>query len=359
MHINVNKPYLPDIKKYHQYLDSIWKNHHLTNFGPLSTLLEEKLCEYLKIPHILFVTNGTIALQIAYKLIGLKATDEVITTPFSFVATSSTLSWEGLKAKFCDIDKKTFCIDSKKIASKINQKTKAILPVHVFGNACEVEEIEKIAKTHQLKIIYDAAHAFGVNYKEKNILNYGDISTLSFHATKLFHTIEGGGIVCQDWAMISQAKEIINFGLKNSLPYTLGINAKNSEFHAAMGLCILEEMDFILQERQRIWDYYYSNLKDHFSFQKQNQNSNNNHHYFPILFENETILLKTLHALNNQNIFPRRYFYPSLDTLPFLKNNECPISRDIANRILCLPIYIGLDKNTQDKIIKELKSNLS
>lgn len=351
--INVNKPYLPDINKYKKYLDRIWANNHLTNFGPLSIELEEKLCEYLGVDNLLLVSNGTLALQIAYKVLGIK--DEVITTPFSFVATTNTLLWENLKPIFCDINSESFCMNTQYLESLITSKTTAILPVHVFGNPCEVEDIEAIAKKHNLKVIYDAAHAFGVSYKNKSVFNYGDISTVSFHATKLFHSVEGGALIAKDEALLQEAKKLINFGLSNSLPQLLGINAKNSEFHAAMGLCILEDMDMILQERQRVWEYYHYKLKDYFSMQKIREGANNNFHYFPILFENEDKLLKAMQALSEKKIFPRRYFYPTLNKLDFNSSlQNCSISEDISSRILCLPIYVGLSQEDQDRVIEAL-----
>ncbi|PAF53184.1 aminotransferase DegT [Helicobacter sp. 13S00482-2] len=353
--INVNKPYLPDINKYKKYLDRIWRNNHLTNFGPLSMELELKLCEYLGVDNLLLVSNGTLALQIAYKVLGIKG--EVITTPFSFVATTNTILWENLKPVFCDINPQTFCIDEQKIEKLITPKTEAILPVHVFGNPCEVEFIDIIAKKHNLKVIYDAAHAFGVKYKNNSIFNYGDISTLSFHATKLFHCVEGGALIATDNAFIQEAKKIINFGLSNSFPDSLGINAKNSEFHAAMGLCMLEDIDIIFQERQKIWMYYYEQLKDSFHIQKISKNANNNFHYFPIIFKNQEKLLNVLSILEKKNIFPRRYFYPSLNILDFnSKNQSCPVSEDISKRILCLPIYVGLSQKDQDRVIEGLRS---
>ncbi|PAF47065.1 aminotransferase DegT [Helicobacter sp. 12S02634-8] len=368
MPIQVNKPYLPDIKKYQKYLETIWNNHHLTNFGPLSCALEERLCDYLGIDHALFVANGTIALQIAYKLAGLQRDDAIITTPFSFVATTSTLLWEGLKPVFCDISPTSFCIDTHKIPTLITEKTKAILGVHVFGNPCEVQALQALADKHNLKVIYDAAHAFGVRLIEKtsnaqtaqkgtSIFNYGDISTLSLHATKLFHSIEGGLIIAKDPAYITEAKKLINFGLANALPTTIGINAKNSEFHAAMGLCVLDDIDTILQERQRIWEYYYKHLKDDFTTQTLHQNASNNYHYFPIVFPSQEELSKALTQLNALKIFPRRYFYPSLDDLSFAPTPyACPISRDIASKILCLPLYVGLPQVAQDSIIHTLKT---
>lgn len=352
--INVNKPYLPDISKYRKYLDKIWASNHLTNFGPISVELEEKLCQYLGVDHLLLVSNGTLALQIAYKVLGIKG--EVITTPFSFVATTNTLLWENIKPVFCDIDAESFCIDERKIQSLITSDTQAILPVHVFGNPCDVESIEKIANKNNLKVIYDAAHAFGVDYNHKSVFNYGDISTLSFHATKLFHCIEGGALISKDKGLLEEAKKLINFGLSNSFPELLGINAKNSEFHAAMGLCVLEDMDMILQERQRVWEYYHHKLKDSFCMQKIREGANNNFHYFPILFENENKLLQAMAALNEKNIFPRRYFYPTLNKLDFNPiSQNCPISEDISSRILCLPIYVGLSQKDQDRVIEGLR----
>lgn len=360
--IFVNKPYLPSKQKYIQYLDRIWDSHYLTNFGPLSQELEAKLCEYLNVKHILFVSNGTLALQVAYKIAGLKKGDEVITTPFSFAATTNTLAWEHLKLKFCDIESQGFCIDTTLIDSCISVNTKAIVPVHVFGNPCDVKHLESIAKTHNIKLIYDAAHAFGVTYDNKSIFHYGDIATLSFHATKLFHSIEGGAIITKDSNSIEYARECINFGLQDGLPHSLGINAKNSEFHAAMGLCVLDDMEYIMENRQNAWEYYYTHLKDYFTMQTLNPHATNNFHYFPILFTSETKLISAIHALKEAQIFPRRYFYPSLESLDFITNTNssitqyCPISQDIASRILCLPFYVGIEKEVQDKIIAILKA---
>lgn len=352
--INVNKPYLPSKDKYFRYIERIWENNHLTNFGPLSIELEDRLRDYLGVKNILLVGNGTLALQIAYKVLGIK--NEVITTPFSFAATANTLIWENLKPRFCDIDEKSFCIDVCKIERLISKNTSAILPVHTFGNICDIESLQNIADRYNLKLIFDAAHAFGVKYKNKSVFCYGDISAISFHATKIFHSIEGGALVSKNKDYLDEAKSIINFGLKNNIPEILGINAKNSEFHAAMGLCILDDIDFIMEQRREIWEYYFKNLKDDFDMQILNKDSTNNYHYFPILFKNEDLLLNSMEVLNNNDIFPRRYFYPSLDKLPYVDtNDDCKISQNIASRILCLPLYVGLDKKTQDLIIKILK----
>lgn len=350
--IRVNKPYLPSNKKYQKYCEKIYKSNYLTNFGPLSMELEQRLSRYLNVPFVLLVSNGTLALQIAYKLAGLQTGDKVITTPFSFVATTNTLIWENLDPVFCDIEQNTFCIDTSILSNLLTEDIKAILPVHVFGNPCDVEYLESFAIKHNIKLIYDAAHAFGVNYDKRSVLSFGDISTLSFHATKLFHTVEGGGIILKDFSLLEAGREMINFGLKNNVPHSLGINAKLSEFHAAMGLCVLDDMPFILESRQRIWDYYYEKLRDYFDMQVLRNKATNNYHYFSILFKDTNLLHDAVRALEDECIFPRRYFYPSLHSLSFVTSySKCPVSTDIASRILCLPIFVGLQKEDQDKII--------
>ena len=349
--INVTKSYLPNIEKYKSYIDEIYKTAWLTNQGPLVQRLETRLAQYLGVKNIVLVSNGTIALEIAYRALDLKG--EVITTPFSFVATTSSLVTNKLIPIFVDINEKTFNLNPKNIEKKITSRTSAILPVHVFGNACEVEEIEKIAKKSNLKVIYDAAHAFDVKYKDNSLLNYGDISTLSFHATKLFHTIEGGALIINDDELVQKVRYLINFGIKNpqEIPH-LGTNAKMNEFEAAMGLCILDDIEDIKTNRKKVVENYKIGLESLVTFQKQNEQANENYSYFPILFKNETQLLKVQNALNDNQIFPRRYFYPSLDTLEYIEpKQECIISRDISKRILCLPIYAELEKGNQDKII--------
>ncbi len=232
--INVTSPYLPNIKKYNKYLDRIYKDKWLTNNGPLVNELNGRLREYLGVNNLLLVSSGTMALNIAYKLLNVKKS--VITTPFSFVATTSSLVWDNLDPVFCDINPKTFNIDAKNILSILDDSIDAILPVHVCGNSCDVESIQDIASKHKKKLIYDSSHAFGVNYKKKSILNWGDISTLSFHATKIFHTAEGGGMVIKDDSLFEEAERLINFGYKDNHISTPGINGKMSEFHAAIGI---------------------------------------------------------------------------------------------------------------------------
>lgn len=356
--ISVTKTYLPNKEKYLKYINEIFKSGQITNYGPLVQKLEKELAEYLGVKNIVLVANGTVALEIAYRVLDLKGF--VITTPFSFVATTSSLVTNGLLPIFVDINTNTLNIDAKKIEKQITSNTSAIVATHVFGNACEVEDIEKIAKKYKLKVVYDGAHTFGVNFKGKNIAHYGDITTLSFHATKLFHTIEGGALIINDDSLVEKARYLINFGIKNQeeIPH-LGTNAKMNEFEAAMGLCVLDDIEEIKKSRKNIYEKYQNELKGLVQFQEQNENSTQNYSYFPIVFKSEEELLKVQKALNQKDIFPRRYFYPSLDTLNYIEpKQECKISRDISLRILCLPIYPSLQSNIQKKIIKIVKESI-
>ena len=349
--INVTKTYLPNKEKYKKYVDEIYASGWITNNGPMVQELEKRLAKYLGVKNIVLVSNGTVALEIAYRTLDIKG--YAITTPFSFVATTSSLVTNGIKPIFSDIDINSLNIDPKKIVENITKNTSAIVPVHVFGNVCEVDEIEKIAKEYNLKVIYDGAHAFGVKYKGQSILNYGDISTLSFHATKLFHSIEGGALIINDDSLIEKARYLINFGIENqeSIP-ELGTNAKMNEFEAAMGLCMLDEMENIKNKREILYRVYQKKLAGIVRFQQQNENATLNYGYFPIILNSEEQTLKIQKALNNKNIFPRRYFYPSLDTLDYIEPKQfMPNSRDISDRILCLPLYPELTENEQMKII--------
>ena len=357
--INVTKTYLPNKEKYKKYIDEIYENGWLTNNGPLVQRLEKRLAEYLGVKNIILVSNGTVALEIAYRTLDIKGF--AITTPFSFVATTSSLVTNNILPIFADIDPNTFNLDPKNIEKLITPNTSAIVPVHVFGNACEVEEIEEIANKHNLKVVYDAAHAFDVKYKDKSVLNYGDISTLSFHSTKLFHSIEGGALIINDDELVQKARYLINFGIKNTeeIPH-LGTNAKMNEFEAAMGLCVLDEIENIKNSRKEVYETYQKELNGIVQFQEQNKNATENYSYFPIVFKTEEQLLKVQKALNDENIFPRRYFYPSLDTLEYIEpKQECKISRDISKRILCLPIYAELTKAEQNSILNIIKQNIS
>lgn len=356
--IHVTKTYLPNKEKYLSYVDEIYANGWVTNNGSLVQRLEKRLAEHLGVKNIVLVSNGTTALEIAYRTLDLKGF--AITTPFSFVATTSSLVTNGLLPIFADIDEKTLNLDPKNIEKLITPNTSAIVPVHVFGNACEVEAIEEVANKHNLKVIYDGAHAFDVKYKDRSLLNYGDISTLSFHATKLFHTIEGGALIINDDKLAQKARYLINFGIENaeSIPH-LGTNAKMNEFEAAMGLCVLDDIEEIKNKRKTISETYKKELKGLVTFQEQNKNATSNYSYVPVVFKSEEELLKVQKALNEKQMFPRRYFYPSLDTLDYIEpKQECKISRDISTRILCLPTFAELTQDEQNTIISTIKKAL-
>jgi dTDP-4-amino-4,6-dideoxygalactose transaminase len=352
--INVTKPFLPPLEEYRRYLDHIWQRNWLTNNGPLVNELELKLKEYLQLPHLLFVTNGTIALQLAIKALDLKG--EIITTPFSYVATTSSIVWEGCVPVFVDINPNTYNIDPSKIEDAITNKTSAILATHVFGNPCEVEVIEKIASKHHLKVIYDSAHGFGVVHQGKSLYAFGDISTGSFHATKLFHTVEGGAVVTSNPELLKKMAFMRNFGHNGPEDFaTVGINGKNSEFHAAMGLAILPDIQNILAERARLVHHYRQQLAGlRVTYQQQAPHTHPNYSYFPILFASEEALLKAERMLNDNWIYPRRYFHPSLNELRYLQRCSQPISESISKRILCLPLFTGLSNEEIDLISRLL-----
>lgn len=340
--INVTKPYLPDIEEYIGYLKGIWERNWLTNNGPLVNDLELKLKDYLDVKHLLFMSNGTIALQIAIKALELKG--EIITTPFSFVATTSSIVWEGCEPVFADIDKDTFNIDPACIEKLITDKTTAILATHVFGNPCDIDAIQKIADARGLKVIYDGAHCFGTKYKGKHVFNYGDITTASFHATKLYHTIEGGAVTTNDPELLKKMVYLRNFGFESAETFaSVGINGKNSEFHAAMGLVNLKNVEEILASRKEQCLLYDRELETlNVKRPKIQKGAEWNYSYYPVVFKSESDLLKSVAALQANWIYPRRYFYPSLSGLNYVKKYATPISDDIASRVLCLPLYHSL-----------------
>ncbi len=336
--INVTKTFFPPLEEYQKQLERVWKNEWLTNRGELLKELEEKLKLYLKVPNIIVMNNGTVPIQIALKLLANQG--EVITTPFSYVATSASIVWENCTPVFVDIHPEYLTIDETKIEAAITEKTTCILATHVFGNPCNIEAIEAIAQKHQLKVIYDAAHCFGVMYKDQSVFNYGDVSTCSFHATKLFHTGEGGAVFCKDEELQHKMFYSHNFGHKGPLDfYGLGINGKISELQAAMGLCILPYMNQIIHARKRTIDCYNNQLNfKNLQALKIREETNWNYSYYPVIFENEEKLLQLQKKMNDKNIFPRRYFYPSLNTINYLNKAEMPISESVAKRILCLPL---------------------
>lgn len=355
--INVTQTFLPPVEEYNFYVEKIWKSKWLSNRGSLVLALEEQLKEYLEISNIIAVNNGTIPLQIALKVLGNNG--EIITTPFSYVASTSAIVWENCTPVFVDIHPEYLTIDESKIENAITSKTTAILATHVFGNPCHITKIEEIAAKYNLKVIYDAAHCFGVRYQGSSIFSYGDISTCSFHATKIFHTGEGGALFCKNADLNQKLYYSHNFGHgASSAIEGLGINAKISELHAAMGLAVLPHMDYIFTERKDIVDFY----TQHLDFQKLKtmkirENTTWNYSYYPVIFASEAILLRVIEVLNANHIFPRRYFFPSLNQLQYVNNVTMPNSEDIAKRILCLPIYVGIETSALQKIVQLVNEN--
>ena len=354
----VTKSFLPPLGEYEFYIKKIFENGQLTNQGPLLKELEEKLKNFLGVENFHYVTNGTIAIQLALKVLGIEE-GEIITTPFSYVATTSSILWERCTPVFVDIEPDNFTIDADKIEAAITPKTKAIIAVHVFGYACNIEKIENIAKKHNIKVIYDAAHAFGSLYKGKSLLSFGDISTCSFHATKLFHTIEGGACIVKDKAVSDKLELIKRFGHQGDEHFCLGINAKQSEMNAAMGLANFPYLKEIMSNRKRICDLYDSQLQGLIGRPKKQEDIVYNNAYYPVLFKDEKELLAVFAALNEKQIYPRRYFYPSLNKLPYLKDAaSCPISEDITKRIACLPLFNDMKDEQVNLVCDILKGSL-
>ncbi|THU41542.1 DegT/DnrJ/EryC1/StrS family aminotransferase [Niastella caeni] len=357
--INVTKTYLPPFEEYMAILKRAWDKAWITNNGELVLELEKNLKDYLSLNNLFYCTNGTIVLQMALK--ALNITKEVITTPFSYVATVNALLWEGCTPVFVDVDRETLCIDANKIENAITPNTQAILATHVYGIPCDVEKIEAIAAKHNLKVIYDGAHAFGCTYKGRALLSYGDISTCSFHATKLFHTVEGGCIIFND----ELAQKLLlyrSFGHIGDDYYSIGINGKNSEFHAAMGLAILPKMSEILQERKRLFSVYASLLPAELKRPAfELPDFEYNYSYLPVIFETEKCLLKVKEALAKKQINTRRYFYPSLNKLPQTLPHKvnCQIAEEISTKVLCLPVFPGLEDKDIELITTTLKEMLS
>ncbi len=339
-------------------MKGIWSREWFTNNGPLLRQLETDLQQYLGSSRPAVVSNGTIALQIAIKALELKG--EIITTPFSYIATTSSIIWEGCMPVFADIQPDTFNIDPEKIEEVVTSATTAILATHVFGNPCDVETIESIARRHGLKVIYDGAHGFGVRYKSQSIYSYGDISTASFHATKLFHTIEGGALFADDESIMKRIELMRNFGHNGPHNFAeAGINGKNSEVHAAMGILMLQYIDTILEKRKEQYLYYRERLKNFPAiYQIILPGTTYNYSYFPIVLNNPTILEKVEKVLIENDISPRRYFYPSLSDLSFLAkhHNNTPNCRLISDNILCLPLYHTLSVEEIDRVCDTLYS---
>ena len=359
--ILITKPFLPPLEEYEEYLKGIWQRQWLTNMGPLSSQLELKLKEHLAVKHLLFVTNGTVALQMAIKALALKG--EIITTPFSFIATTSSIVWEGCSPVFVEIHPKNLNIDASKIEEAITENTSAILATHVYGNPCDVETIERIASKHNLKVIYDGAHAFGVKIKGRSIFEFGDISVCSLHATKLYHSTEGGLLITRQADLLKKLAYMRNFGFDGPEAFAeLGLNGKNSEVHAAMGLVNLKYISKIHEKRKLLTEHYHAMLKHvKGTSPAWHPDATHNYAYFPFVFETESLALACFETLKGKEIFARRYFYPSLaKTLPYLVKREMAITDDIAKRVLCLPLYYDLsieEVNLICRIILRVQNN--
>jgi dTDP-4-amino-4,6-dideoxygalactose transaminase len=352
--IYVTKPSLAPLNDFTELLKGVWERGILTHNGPLVQRLEKEICTKLNLKNFVSVLNGTVAIQMAIKALELKG--EIITTPFTWVATLSAIQWEGCTPVFCDIESDTLSIDSRKIEEKITEKTVAIMPVHVFGNPCDVEAIKAIADKHNLKVIYDAAHAIGSTYKGKSLLEYGDISATSLHATKLLNSGEGGGCITNDNNLSEKLKRIRFFGHNEEKDIVEeGFNGKMTEIHAALGLANLKYYDEVLEKRKQMYFKYKEALEplSYVTFQTLKLGEPN-YSYFPIIFDTEERLLEVLKTLNERNIFPRRYFYPAVNTLNAIVSYvQMPIAEDIAKRIMCLPLYTTL-KSEELKLVCNL-----
>lgn len=359
--IYVNRPTLPPLDKYFKYLKEIWDSKWITNNGKFHQKFENDLCKFLKVGNCSLFVNGTLALIIGLKTLGLKG--EVITTPFSFVATTHAIHWNNLKPIFCDIEEKTFNIDPEKIESLITSKTSAILPVHVYGNPCNVEKIKEISDKYGLKVIYDSAHAFNTKIHNNSILNYGDISILSFHATKLFNTIEGGAVITNNKKLKKQIDFFRNFGFsdENTVLVT-GLNGKMNELQAAYGLLELKIVNKEIEKRKKIAYSYKKNLNDIKGIKtlEENKDITYSYTYFPILIdENEYGKTRDqlYKILRRHNIYSKRYFYPLISKFkPYNKlssasSKNLPIAEKISNQVLCLPFYGNIQNKELDKII--------
>ena len=355
--INVTKTYLPPQEEYHRYLEEIWERGWITNNGPFVQRLEGELQKYLNVSYLQYVSNGTVALQLAIRLLSLKG--EIITTPYSYVATTSSIIWENCKPVFVDIDEQSLCINPDLIEQHITSQTSAILATHVYGLPCDVVKIEALAKKYQLKVIYDGAHAFGVRINGKSIYQYGDMSTASFHATKLFHTIEGGAVITENSELSERLFLCKAFGHRAEEYYEVGINGKNSEFHAAMGLCNLPMVDEFIRQRKVIFELYLELL---FGLPLRTLQIGTeityNYAYFPVIFNTHSEMLRVKEALEREQIFPRRYFYPSLNRLPYHQGEACPVSEEISSKVLCLPFYHQLEQEDVKKIASIIRKSL-
>lgn len=357
--IYVTQPFLPPLEEFLPYLEEIWRSKILTNCGPFHHQFEDALCEYLGVDHIAVFANGTLALVTALQ--SLRVTGEVITTPYSFVATSHSLLWNGIKPVFVDIDPQTLNLDPAKIEAAITPQTTAIMPVHCYGHAADIETIQTIADNYNLKVIYDAAHAFGVQDAQGSILRHGDLSVLSFHATKVFNTFEGGAIVCPDIKTKTRIDQLKNFGHVGEVTVVApGINGKMNEFNAALGLLQLKHIDEALAKRRVIDAAYRERLKDVRGIRCLDNHREKvaNYAYFPILVQDDYPVARDClyQKMKDIGIHPRRYFYPLISEFPMYRGlpsahkDNLPVATAIARQVLCLPIYPDLSMSVVEEV---------
>ncbi|MDR2123638.1 MAG: DegT/DnrJ/EryC1/StrS family aminotransferase [Desulfovibrio sp.] len=350
---------VPDFATYAQYVEDMLASRHLTNAGVCVLQLESKLEAYLRVPYFGLCANGTLALQIGLHVAGL-AGKEVVTTPFSYVATLSALLWERCSVVFADIDEETLCLDPASVSGRITPRTAGLVPVHIYGNICDVEALSAVAGQNGLRILYDAAQSFGSLFAGRSLLDFGDYAACSFHATKVFHTVEGGGLVMRvrkDRDAFSLLRACGHYGDTHVRP---GLNAKLSEPHAAMGLCLLERAADNIAGREKVSRMYDDLLPpERLRRPALRPGLTYNYAYYPVIFDSETLLLRVQERLNRENIFPRRYFYPALNTLPYLdKRQSCPVAESLAPRVLCLPLYAELEEKTAARIARIIRQEL-
>lgn len=359
--IQVTRSSMPEFEDFINEIKDLWENHWITNMGIKHNQLEEELAKYLDTPFVSLFTNGHLALESAIAAFNLKG--EVITTPFTFISTTHAIVRNGLKPVFCDINEDDYTIDTEKLENLITENTSAIVPVHVYGNICDVYEIERIAKKYNLKVIYDAAHAFGITVEGKSIANFGDASMFSFHATKVYNTIEGGAVTFSDADLKEVFHAIKNFGItdQESVDYVAG-NAKMNEFQAAMGLCNLRKVDQDIAKRKVIVERYLEHLNGvkGIKLLKPQKGVKSNYSYFPVVFDGYRLSRDEVHELlRSENIFARKYFYPLTYEFECYKDQfshvETPIAKYIANRVLTLPLYPDLELEYVDKICNIIK----
>lgn len=357
--IYVTMPTLAPLEEVNELLQGVWQSGVMTHNGPLLQKFEKEVKDWHGAKYHTVVVNGTIALQMAIKALELKG--EIITTPFSFIATTSAIQYEGCTPVYVDIDPETLTIDPSKIEAAITENTVAIMPVHVFGNSCDIEAINAIAKKHNLKVIYDACHSVGVKYKGKSVFNYGDVSCTSYHATKMLNSGEGGGCYTTDPELDSKLKRIRFFGFSEDKTNVVesGSNFKMTEVHAAVGLANLKYLQDALDDRKLKYMHFKKRLSINPTLTFQKIIDDCNYSYFPVIFDSEQTLLKVEAALASEKIFARRYFYPSLNTLTdIVPYQAMPISEDISKRILCLPLYKSLTMDDVDRIIDVVNNAL-